>query len=129
MNVVYICTQYTSSISVHCSLTFIDDTANVAAKTRQQLSSKFVTFVGNGKEFCASELPTVRSCLQKGILIKEQHSIQEDKSKFHPLSVHEIATKLAPLVLQQWQRANAKFLPPVTIKVINRLITHSITFF
>ena len=85
--------------------------------TRQQLSCNFNAFIGKGKEFTLTELPTIRACLQRGILLREEYSILHDTDKFHSLNVTETAKRLAPLILQQWERANACFISPVIIKV------------
>jgi hypothetical protein len=43
-------------------------TSNV--KTRHNLATKLSNFVGKGKEFVLSEVPTKRSVIQMGILLK-----------------------------------------------------------
>ena len=59
-----------------------------------------------------SEVPTLRAIIQKGILIKERLMIEEMTSK----KKIELVKEVAPLVLAQWQKSNAKFVPPVTIR-------------
>ena len=59
-------------------------------------------------------MPTLRAIIQKGILIKERLMIEEMTSKKNIL-VGELVKEVAPLVLAQWQKSNAKFVPPVTI--------------
>ena len=88
----------------------------MAAVTRQIVCNKFKSFVGKGKDFDNSEVPTLRSCLQKGILIREQNVIEKGINA-HSLSVNETVKVLVPLIFAQWQRANAKFCPPITCKV------------
>ena len=39
------------------------------ATTRSSLNTKLIDIVGPGKEFLPSEVPTLRSVIQKGILI------------------------------------------------------------
>ena len=84
------------------------------SKTRQQSGSKLQDFVGAGKELDPSEVPTLRSIIKKGILIKKVALIEEEKVKF-TVSVGDVIRQLAPLVLAQWSKSNAKFCPPVTI--------------
>ena len=88
----------------------------MAAVTRKTLCNKFKLFVGKGKDFDNSKVPTLRSCLQKGILIREGIVIEEGRD-IHCLSVSETVKQLVPLIFAQWQRANAKFCPPITCQV------------
>ena len=60
-------------------------------------------------------MPTVRAVIQRGILIREQLIIESDNSGKN-IKVGYIARKLAPLLLARWQKANAKFYPPVIIQ-------------
>ena len=83
-------------------------------KTRHQSGSKLQDYVGPGKELNASEVPTLRAIIQKGILIKMLALIEEEKGKF-TVPVGDVIRQLAPLVLAQWSKSNAKFCPPVTI--------------
>ena len=80
-----------------------------------QYGNKLTDFIGPGKEFDVSEVPTMRSAIQKGILIKEKLMIEDGvvKTQINP---GMIARKVAPLVIAQWTRANVKFVPPVTFK-------------
>ena len=80
------------------------------------MCNKFKLFVGKGKDFDNSEVPTLRSCLQKGILIREGNIIEEGRAIPH-LSVSETVKQLVPLIFAQWQRANTKFYPPITCQV------------
>ena len=84
-------------------------------KLRQNTVDKFSDFVGKSKEFDKTEVPTNRAVIQRGLLIKEKHFLELDKAK---LEIHKqkIAQELSALVLAQWQKSNAKFHPPVTIK-------------
>ena len=84
-------------------------------KTRSYVVSKLSNFVGKGKEFEPSEVPTLRAVIQRGILIKQEMMIEEDTAK-QKIERGEIVRALAPLVLAQWYKANAKFRPPVTVK-------------
>ena len=85
-------------------------------RTRHQSGSKLTELVGPGKEFIQSEVPTLRAVIQKGILIKEELLVKQDKKDIH---VSEVAVKLVPMIVAQWQKSNAKFCPPVTIQDIS----------
>lgn len=91
------------------------------SKTRRQLGSKLRDFVGPGKEFVASEAPTLRAIIQRGILIKEVAVLEEEKGKFE-VQIGDLVRQLAPLVLGQWYKSNAKFCPPVTITEKNLIV-------
>ena len=85
-------------------------------KTRNQSGNqKMREFVGKGKEFDKSEVPTIRAVIQQGLLIKENWIMAEEQLHRNEVSPQEIASSLAPLILAQWQKSNAKFIPPVTI--------------
>ena len=51
------------------------------AKTRGQLGTKLRDFVGPGKEFLPSEVPTLRAVLQRGILLRESILREEGRAK------------------------------------------------
>ena len=84
-------------------------------KTRKHSYSKLSELVGSGKDFLPSEVPTLRAVIQKGILIREGVLVELGKAK---TDVHskDIIAQLVPSIVAQWQRSNAKFTPPVTIK-------------
>ena len=82
-------------------------------RTRHQSGSKLTELVGPGKDFIPSEVPTLRAVIQQGILIKEELLAKQDKKDVH---VSELAVKLVPMIVAQWQKSNAKFCPPVTIQ-------------
>ena len=67
-------------------------------KTRHQSGSKLQDYVGPGKEMDTTEVPTLRSVIQKGILIKKVAIIEEEKGKF-TVPVGDVIRQLAPLVL------------------------------
>ena len=46
--------------------------ASKSVSTRQSRCSARTDYVGKGKEFMPSELPTHRAVIQRGILLKEQ---------------------------------------------------------
>ena len=96
---------------------------STGSKTRQQSSSKLADFVGPGKEFDITEVPTGRAVIQKGILIREQLMIEENLN-IRRISKSVIAGKLTPLIIAQWKKSNANFIPPVTIQeksIFNRV--------
>ena len=72
-------------------------------------------FVGKGKEFDKSEVPTIRAVIQQGLLINENWIMAEEQLHRNEVSPQEIASSLAPLILAQWQKSNANFFPPVAI--------------
>ncbi|XP_043213832.1 N-alpha-acetyltransferase 35, NatC auxiliary subunit-like isoform X2 [Amphibalanus amphitrite] len=84
-------------------------------KTRRHVASKLSDFVGGGKEFDPSELPTLRAVIQKGILVKQKLMIEEETAK-QKIERGDILKTVVPLILGQWHKANAKFCPPVIIK-------------
>ena len=85
-----------------------------ASTTRKQAASRLSDYVGPGKEFLVSEVPTLRAIIQRGILLREVAMIEDCASKSRTF-VGDLVRELAPLILQQWQRSNAKFCPPVTL--------------
>ena len=85
-------------------------------KCAQSLTdSKLSSFVGQGKEFLHSEVPTLRAVIQRGILIKEDLLLEHGAAKTD-IHVKQIVDQLVPLIFAQWQRSNVKFVPPVTIR-------------
>ena len=84
-------------------------------RTRHDSSNKISDLVGKGKEFDLSEVPSVRAVIQRGILIKEKLIIEQEVAPSE-IKVGEIARQLAPLILDQWHKSNAKFCPPVIIQ-------------
>ena len=56
-------------------------------RTRHSSSCKLSDYIGGGKEFILSEVPTNRAMIQRGILLRENYSKDQ------------IAKDLAPLVL------------------------------
>ena len=90
-------------------------------KTRHQSGSqKLREYVGNGKELDMSEVPTVRAVIQKGLLIKETWLMESDNLRRHDVSLIDVAKEVAPVIIGQWLKSNAKFVPPVV------LVEHSI---
>ena len=71
--------------------------------------------IGAGREFVATECPTYRAVIRRGLLLQELRLVEKDVAK-HQYRVRQIATELCPLVLAQWRRSNAKFSPPVLIR-------------
>ena len=51
------------------TLYYVSDMAQ--QRTRQESSTKLSDYLGKGKEFNPTELPTLRDCLRYGILLKE----------------------------------------------------------
>ena len=84
-------------------------------RTRQVSGAKNLRdYVGPGKPFDQSEVPTYRAVIQQGILIKEDMVMNEVKDK-SDIGALTIAKAVTPLIMAQWHKSNAKFCPPVTI--------------
>ena len=64
--------------------------------------SKLSFFVGQGKEFLHSEVPTLRAVIQRGILIKEGLILEQGAAK-KDIHVKQIVDQLDPLIFAQWQ--------------------------
>ncbi|KAG0713006.1 hypothetical protein GWK47_017202 [Chionoecetes opilio] len=94
--------------------------------TRQSSGSKLAAFVGGGREFAVSEVPTYRGVMKRGILLQELSGIREGVDKrWYP--VRDIAKDLTPMVLAQWNKSSAQLAPPVV--VIDRSVTRRIDNF
>ena len=85
-------------------------------KTRRRSDSKLSQLVGPGKEFIPSEVPTLQTIIQRGILIRDRMLLEQGSAK---TDVH-IKDIVLELVFSDsgtiWQISNAKIAPPVTIK-------------
>ena len=85
-------------------------------KTRRRSDSKLSQLVGPGKEFIPSEVPTLQTITQRGILIRDRMLLEQGSAK---TDVH-IKDIVLELVFSDsgtiWQISNAKIAPPVTIK-------------
>ena len=94
-------------------------------KTRHQSGNqKLREYVGNGKELDISEVPTLRAVIQKGLLIKENLLMESDNLRRHDISLSEVANKVAPVIIGQWLKSNAKFVPPVVLEehsIVNKV--------
>lgn len=83
--------------------------------TRTGLSSsdeKLIGIVGRGKEFLPSEVPTLRDVIRKGILLQQGMAYQGISRNNY--SITSLSRELTELVINQWQKSNASFQPPVT---------------
>ena len=73
---------------------------------------KLIELVGTGKEFLPSEVPTLRDVIRKAIQIQQMNACKGiHKSK---ITISDIARELTKLILNQWQKSNDDFQPPVT---------------
>ena len=93
-------------------------------KTRHTSGSKMSEYLGGGKELLPSEVPTLRSALQKALLVQEEFMFLEEGDRPN-LSIREIMGEVVTAVISQWLKANVKFVPPVTIEpksLENRLV-------
>ena len=87
-------------------------------KTRHASGSNLQDYVGAGKEFDPTEVPTLRAMIQQGIFLRDQKFLFEDVAKNAPsYSKKKIAKDLAPMILAQWHKSNNKFVPPVIMKL------------
>ena len=87
-------------------------------KTRHASGSKLLEYVGAGKEFDPTEVPTLRAIIQQGIFLRDQKFLFEDVAKTaSSYSKKQIAKDLAPMILAQWHKSNNKFVPPVIMKL------------
>ena len=87
---------------------------NNNVKTRSATKTKLSQFVGPGKDFLISEVPTWRSVIQKGIQLRNK-KWQEDGVSKNLYSVNDMCRELSELIHLQWKKANAKFVPPIII--------------
>ena len=84
-------------------------------KTRRRSDSKLSQLVGPGKEFIPSEVPTLQTIIQRGILIRDRMLLEQGSAKtdFH------IKDIVLELVFSDsgtiWQISNAKIAPPVFV--------------
>ena len=81
-------------------------------KTRRLSDSKLSQLVGPGKEFIPSEVPTLQTITQRGILIRDRMLLEQGSAK---TDVH-IKDIVLELVFSDsgtiWQISNAKIAPP-----------------
>jgi hypothetical protein len=73
--------------------------------------------VGAAKKFALADVPTNRAVIRMGLQLKEEKALQgvTDNKQQSNYPIKEMAKELVMLVEAQWQKANAKFVPPVTI--------------
>ena len=85
------------------------------ARTKNQSGSKLAEYVGHGKAFVPSEVPTLRAVIQQGILVKEKLMMEQGTAK-KDIHMKESISEVVPLIVEQWKKSNSKFKYPVTIK-------------
>ena len=84
-------------------------------KTRHQSGTKSLRdYVGVGKDFDKTEVPTLRAVIQQGIFLKD-NIVMNDEAAKNFVGGAVIAKKVAPLILAQWHKSNAKFCSPAII--------------
>ena len=101
----------------------------MACKTRHASGTKLAEILGPGEPMSKNEFPTVRTALRHGLYLQEMALLQEDRDRRNypvPIMVKEIAAETVAV----WQRANAKFTPPVIFAktLIERKLQVSIIF-
>ena len=69
-----------------------DDTPG-KRKTRNDSGSKLTDYLGPGKEFLPTEVPTLRGVLRKALLIQEEHILDEVGDR-RSLSVADLMIKV-----------------------------------
>ena len=80
-------------------------------KTRHESGAKALReYIGVGKPFDQTEVPTYRAVIQQGILMV----MNEVKHK-SDIGALDISRAVSPLIIAQWHKSNAQFCPPVTI--------------
>ena len=84
-------------------------------KTRRRSDSKLSQLVGPGKEFIPSEVPTLQTIIQRGILIRDRMLLEQGSAK---TDVHIKDIVLELVFSDSGTMANLKcqICPPVTIK-------------
>ena len=90
-----------------------DDTPG-KRKTRNDSGSKLTDYLGPGKEFLPTEVPTLRGVLRKALLIQEEHILDFCGDR-RSLSVADLMIKVADSVIEQWQISNNQLAPPVIV--------------
>ena len=83
--------------------------ASSSRKTRGQIGSRMSDYIGTGRDFLLSDVPTLRCALRKALLLQEQEG---DKRN---LPIPFLMTQVADSILAQWRKSNVKFAPPVVI--------------
>ena len=74
-------------------------------KTGHKSGSKISEYLGVGKEFLPSDVPTLRAALRKALLIQEQN--EEDKRNIPiPLLMLQVEND----VLNQWRKSNSNII-------------------
>ena len=94
--------------------------ASNAPRTRKKTGTKFSDFLGTGRDFLVSELPTLRDVLRYVVLLREQH---EENAR--NITVREVAREVVPVLINQWVKANALFKPPVIVSdktIIDKIV-------
>ena len=83
--------------------------------TRASIKFSISQYIGSGKEFTLTELPTLREVLRYGVFLQEKYKIEHDKD-YRNYSIQDVAKDVLPSLLAQWKRANCEFKPPVIIQ-------------
>ena len=102
-----------------------NSTGHKKGKTRSQVhcSLKLKELVGIPKNLDGSEVPTLRAALQQGMFIKEKMLFESDADTTK-VKNRDVCKEVSRLILQQWQKSNAQFVPLVVITLtglVNKL--------
>ena len=98
------------------SLSFFQNQCEMskAKKTRNSSGSKLSDYLGVGKEFIPTEVPTLRGAIRKVLFEQEKFVLQGD-GDLRNLPLKDVMTLVAQDVLNQWLKANHQFTQPVVI--------------
>ena len=75
-------------------------------KTRKSSGSKMSEYLGPSKDLLVSDLPTLRSVLCLGQLIMERQGVEQ-------MTVNDMTKEVYSRVVDQYYKANDKFVPPL----------------
>ena len=90
---VFLLTQFqTRHNIIHIRL--LKTMASSFVKTRHSSGTKLIEYLGTGKDFLSSELPTLRDVLRLGIKYQEEKLCVEETTRFN-YPVKELAKDLA----------------------------------
>ena len=84
-------------------------------KTRHEAGTSLADVTDPGEPMAQTKLPTLRGVLRHGIYLQEKKLLEEGMDRRN-YSINQLIKDVRVEVVSCWQRANAQFSPPVTIK-------------
>ena len=81
----------------------------LTVKTRNINKTSITEFIGTGKEFLLTELPTYRDILRYANLLREQSN-----KNSRIFLIKDMAKQVANHLITNWQKANANFKAAIT---------------